>query len=204
MNFFLAQPTNKFLRSASVTSRHYLVFIRAARTDGIVIFRKRLKVVWTVWQRPAWSLTIANYASEHITRHQLMNGLPRAAKSLRNVIDVDSRHEHSSCSVLQGGMISLFTGKIKTFLIMLLAKLKRFIYTYPITSVKVWCGEHEQQLLKGIFSDIGVPPEWLSIQINPHVHWFVDTIIMPPTSKKLREHIGFGLCVRPFVKNRAC
>ena len=28
--------------------------------------------------------------------------------------------------------------------------------------------------------------------------------IMPPTSKKLRELIGFGLSVRPFVKNRAC
>ena len=30
-------------------------------------------------------------------------------------------------------------------------------------------------------------------------------VIMPPTSKKLREHIGFGLCVHASVlQNRAC
>ena len=30
---------------------------------------------------------------------------------------------------------------------------------------------------------------------------FLDVLnfIMPPTSKKLREHIGFGLCVRPCI-----
>ena len=28
--------------------------------------------------------------------------------------------------------------------------------------------------------------------------------IMPPISKKLTGHIGFGSCMRPFIKNRAC
>ena len=32
----------------------------------------------------------------------------------------------------------------------------------------------------------------------------LNLFIIPPTSKKWTGHIGFWLCIRPFVKNRAC
>ena len=34
-------------------------------------------------------------------------------------------------------------------------------------------------------------------------NWQNLNLVMPPISKKLREHIGFGLSVRPFIENRA-
>ena len=62
--------------------------------------------------RPAWPLTVANCVSVHITCHQLVCGLPRATKRLKNDIDGDSRHEHSSRSLERHGILIC---KHKTF-----------------------------------------------------------------------------------------
>ena len=59
--------------------------------------------------RHAWPLTVANC-------HHLMNGLLRAAKRLRNIMDCDSRFEyfHYFFFVIQRDMALLFAGKIET------------------------------------------------------------------------------------------
>ena len=44
---------------------------------------------------------------------------------------------------------------------------------------------------------------WIIRAIISGIHLFLH-FFMPPTSKKLWEHIGFGLCVHPFVKKRSC
>ena len=73
----------------------------------------------------------------HITCHQLMNDMTRAAKRLRNDTDGDARHEHSNSSISlffsQRDVESLFAGKIKTVLDFTVSQPQNMLYMYPIT-----------------------------------------------------------------------
>ena len=46
-----------------------------------------------------------------------------------------------------------------------------------------------------------VPPYFIKVHIIVSGPFEINELIILPTSKKLTEHIGFGLCVRPSVRN---
>ena len=92
-----------------------------------------------------------------------MNGIPHAAKRLKNDTDGDSRHDHSNCSFSlffsQRDVASLFAGKIKTVLDFSVSHPQNILNMYSITGYTVmWRARIKMLNCTFMYCDIGLHP----------------------------------------------